>query len=295
MQCGEKDPFVDDTVIFASRIREAKRARKHELELAVAGQSAKFGEALRMSASAAPGTEEALRQMARELDKLKEESEEVWVQMQIYSDWSHGYLQMPTLLKEAQLVIDDIADWIDDVFGARGDNAALGSDPVPLSRVTADIGIRRRSPNRNTPRSTNEHRTSESEVTESDADDPITFVSKRNPRPSFAGSDDTAVTARRGIGVSLRDSDETLGDDQTPMSGQLTDKELASPEGNKEALSNLGQHATHGTKTADDDGGRANLARAPATPGKTGQTISEVELMRRRRLLDSHIFASAPQ
>jgi len=33
MQCGEKDPFVDDTVIFAGRVREAKRARKIESTL----------------------------------------------------------------------------------------------------------------------------------------------------------------------------------------------------------------------------------------------------------------------
>ena len=28
MTCGEKDPFVDDTLIFAGRVREAKRARR---------------------------------------------------------------------------------------------------------------------------------------------------------------------------------------------------------------------------------------------------------------------------
>ena len=32
MTCGEKDPFVDDTLIFAGRVREAKRARRAELE-----------------------------------------------------------------------------------------------------------------------------------------------------------------------------------------------------------------------------------------------------------------------
>ena len=32
MQCGEKDPFVDDTIIFAGRVREAKRRRRAALE-----------------------------------------------------------------------------------------------------------------------------------------------------------------------------------------------------------------------------------------------------------------------
>jgi len=31
LQCGEKDPFVDDTIIFAGRIREAKRQRREEI------------------------------------------------------------------------------------------------------------------------------------------------------------------------------------------------------------------------------------------------------------------------
>ena len=30
MMCGEKDPFVDDTVIFAGRIRQAKRNNSHK-------------------------------------------------------------------------------------------------------------------------------------------------------------------------------------------------------------------------------------------------------------------------
>ncbi|EIN11887.1 alpha/beta-hydrolase [Punctularia strigosozonata HHB-11173 SS5] len=276
MQCGEKDPFVDDTVIFAGRVREAKRARKRELELAVAGQSAKFGEALRMSASASPGSDDSLRQKARELERLKEESEEDWVQMQIYSDWSHGYLQMPMLLKEARLVIDDIADWIDDVFGARGDSAAaLGADAAMLSRGAADVGAgRRRSPRgeRDAPRSS-KRQTSESEVTESEADDPIMLVPKRNARPSFAGSDETAVATRSTFGRSARDSDETLSSDRTSPSG-----ELGTPESGKG-----GQHGAHVARLGEGNA---------ATAGKTGQTISEVELMRRRRLLDSHIFAS---
>ena len=35
MQCGEKDLFVDNTVIFTSRIREAKCVRKVELDLVI--------------------------------------------------------------------------------------------------------------------------------------------------------------------------------------------------------------------------------------------------------------------
>lgn len=101
MQCGERDPFVDDTVIFAGRVREAKRARKVELDLALSGKSALFGESLRMS-SLDNGRSAA--EMRKEREKLGKEEESDWVQMVLFSDWSHGYLQMPTLLREAKAV-----------------------------------------------------------------------------------------------------------------------------------------------------------------------------------------------
>jgi hypothetical protein len=105
MQCGEKDPFVDDTVIFAGRIREAKRARKAELELAISGKSARFGEGLRMSG---PGSgsldDKSFDEHQRERDKLARETEEDWVQMVLFSDWSHAYLQMPGIMSEAKAV-----------------------------------------------------------------------------------------------------------------------------------------------------------------------------------------------
>ena len=93
MQCGEKDPFVDDTVIFAGRLREAKRAHKHKLELALSRERAGLGEVM---------DEKTMTAMKNERDKLSAETEEDWVQMVLFSDWSHGYLQMPTLMKEAK-------------------------------------------------------------------------------------------------------------------------------------------------------------------------------------------------
>jgi len=95
MQCGEKDPFVDDTVIFAGRLREAKRARKHNLELALSRERAGLGESGMMD-------EKTMIAMKNERDKLSGETEDDWVEMVLFSDWSHGYLQMPTLMKEAK-------------------------------------------------------------------------------------------------------------------------------------------------------------------------------------------------
>ncbi|KAH0827393.1 Alpha/Beta hydrolase protein [Lanmaoa asiatica] len=117
MQCGEKDPFVDDTVIFAGRVREAKRARKAELDLELTGKSAKFGEGLRMTGVHLDDVaEDDVARMIAERDQLARETEDDWVQMVLFSDWSHGYLQMMTLMSEAKAVVEDLADWIEDAF-----------------------------------------------------------------------------------------------------------------------------------------------------------------------------------
>jgi hypothetical protein len=104
LQCGEKDPFVDDTVIFAGRIREAKRARKAELELSISGKSARFGESLTMSKSSGSLDDKSFTEMQRERDKLAKETEEDWVQMVLFSDWSHAYLLMSGIMPEAKAV-----------------------------------------------------------------------------------------------------------------------------------------------------------------------------------------------
>lgn len=64
--CGEKDPFVDDTVIIAGRIREARK----EAGLEDAGEG---GE---------------------------------WVRMEIMEGWGHGYLQMVALMPEIKGVLE---------------------------------------------------------------------------------------------------------------------------------------------------------------------------------------------
>lgn len=104
MQCGEKDPFVDDTVVFAGRVREAKRARKMELDLALSGKSARFGEALRISGAEMATNSRKLSALKRERDRLAQESEDDWAQIVIFSEWSHGYLQMPLIMPEAVAV-----------------------------------------------------------------------------------------------------------------------------------------------------------------------------------------------
>ncbi|TFY71176.1 hypothetical protein EVG20_g1821 [Dentipellis fragilis] len=92
----------------AGRIRDAKRLRKEELRAAINARRTGAHASLREAVEVAD--------LEKELDRLEGECEDDWVQMQIFTEWSHGYLQMPTLLPEAKAVIRDIADWMDDMF-----------------------------------------------------------------------------------------------------------------------------------------------------------------------------------
>lgn len=106
--CGEKDPLCDDTVIMAGRIREAKLAKKADLERRRAMASARFGEGLRTTPISAHSK--------LPLDPIEQESPEDWVQMRIIEGWSHGFLQMSSLMPEAKQVIGFLGTWMSLVF-----------------------------------------------------------------------------------------------------------------------------------------------------------------------------------
>lgn len=88
------------TVIFAGKLREAKEARKMEIQ----AREARHGDRLRMSSSGA------------KRDPLLDENEDDWVRMSIIAGWSHGYLQMVSLLPAAEKVIAMHAEWIVEAF-----------------------------------------------------------------------------------------------------------------------------------------------------------------------------------
>ncbi|CAE6368088.1 unnamed protein product [Rhizoctonia solani] len=61
-------------------------------------EGSRYGESLRMS------------------KKESEAEDREWVHMHIYEGWSHGYLQMASLMHEARDAIDDIAGWAAESF-----------------------------------------------------------------------------------------------------------------------------------------------------------------------------------
>ncbi|GAA5853275.1 hypothetical protein JCM3766R1_003669 [Sporobolomyces carnicolor] len=129
LSCGERDPFVDDTVIFAGKLREAKEARKLEL----LGKGLRHGESLRMSG--APSSR----------DPILDETEDDWVHSSIIEGWSHGYLQMVALLPAAEKVIAMMGNWIEDAFEndtVKKERAGRGlrkPSPEPKSPISAPV------------------------------------------------------------------------------------------------------------------------------------------------------------
>lgn len=288
MQCGEKDPFVDDTVIFAGRIREAKRARKVELDLAIAGKSARFGENLRMSSASneqsAPVEGPRLAAMKKERDQLARETEEDWVQMVLFSEWSHGYLQMPALMSEAKAVIEDLADWMDDAFWRLSSGwERRAEERPPLASTGSKADNRGSSSSGKYPGRLNIVPSPFNSETETD-DSAITFIPKKLRSLSHSSPDKNSIVgAPQPQGSSW--SDETLRDDDHQQNHHDEQKSRTCSPGSKNR---------EGLLPADGDiGDGKGSHRGTPPPGWTktaGQTISETELMRRRRLLDSHIF-----
>jgi hypothetical protein len=257
MQCGEKDPFVDDTVIFAGRVREAKRTRKAELDLLLAGKSARFGEGMRMTAADGSGLIDGSRNtLKRERDQLAREGEEDWVQMVLFSDWSHGYLQMGSLMREARAVIE-LGDWIDDAFDRYAGNGI--NETTGVGAGAGDVGIST-GPGTGGRRWTgtvgkgSEGASSlASETEETDDGSVITFVArKRAPSPK----PEEAVRTETDVG---RTADGTWS-------------------------------GSNGTAAQEEQRGPGEEVPGGKAVGRGGQTISETEMIRRRRLVDWHVF-----
>ncbi|KIJ67977.1 hypothetical protein HYDPIDRAFT_173697 [Hydnomerulius pinastri MD-312] len=281
MQCGEKDPFVDDTVIFAGRVREAKRARKAELDLALAGQSAKFGEDLRMStAQVDAGADGEIAKMIAERDQLARETEDDWVQMVLFSEWSHGYLQMMGLMSEAKAVVEDLADWIEDAFvrySGKEERAGKVVDSIDGHATKRRVGSRRNSP-QSIAQSPTKHGNGEATFSRNGDVNPSPFTSETE-------TDDSGITfvPRKRLSMTHGSGSGTPMAYSRRSSDDRRDLTHMKPQG----------HQTPLNEQADS---MAPRERESSTPrggnGKTGQriTITESELMRRRRLLDAHIF-----
>ena len=307
LQCGEKDPLVDDTIIFAGRIREAKRQRREEIRKMLVMGRADMDDA-------------ESERLEDELSHLEVESDEDWLQMQIFSGWSHGYLQMPSLMPEAQVAIDDLAAWIEGVFATV--SPAESRAPSNLSLLTSSSEIEPRSPylshilpwafNKSTARSDNGHSArarldgetaprvriatpdvdgvaSVGYLPEADFEDCVTIIPKVR-RESTRGDDlhkDGETTRREKIRKGVAAYHETSESDRSakdPIPRAKVDEKGSMVEPNRSVWS------PPRTPKGFEGVVRAGTPSKTGVVGVGGEIITESELMRRRRLLDSHIF-----
>jgi acetyl esterase/lipase len=183
--CGEKDPICDDTVVMAGRIRQAKLARQMEVKK----RGARFGEQLRMSGATA--IEE-------------DEDAEDWVQMRIIEGWSHGYLQMSSLLPEAKRVISFLSNWMGAAFDDYSDRV-LAPEQAKIAAQTASAQTKMQEASMPSPRRKETSLLSSPKPklrpvlgahqphssSDEDEDEPLTFTPKvrRSSSQQSAGSD----------------------------------------------------------------------------------------------------------
>ncbi|KAE9396008.1 hypothetical protein BT96DRAFT_1021652 [Gymnopus androsaceus JB14] len=135
MQCGEKDPFCDDSVISARRVRKAKKTRLQFLLIRPRNRQGRHTPALR-----------------QERGYLARDGGKDWVQLDLFSGWSHGYLQMIPILPEAKSVTNDLGCWTSSVFassfpGSNGERSlqlplepSSGGDSDHYSSSGSDAG-----------------------------------------------------------------------------------------------------------------------------------------------------------
>lgn len=173
--CGEKDPICDDTVVMAGRIRQAKLARQQEVKR----RGARFGEQLRMSGSTA---------------MHEEEDVDDWVQMRIIEGWSHGYLQMGSLLPEARKVITFLSNWMAGAFDDYNDST-LRQQQEKEQKMAKAAANSPRQQKIIIPEAARSHAVRNNTSSDEEDEEPLSFTpkGKRSPVPRSPQLDGSAV------------------------------------------------------------------------------------------------------
>jgi hypothetical protein len=250
LMCGEKDPFVDDSVIMAGRIREAKVAKRMELR-----QSRRGGpQGLRMT--------NLTDKLAQWETRLLEENEDDWVQLEIIEGWSHGYLQMTALMNEVRYAIEHQAEWIEDVFVSARSRSSTGfGDSDALESGVLASGS-----------------------SETEAEEPLTFIPKARRESSHSKPIDPSVLAVLHGGVEngpVSPKRRAMSPSRSSRPGASRRLSTLIVEG-RPALSNGGSHRGGFTDSPDQLDPPSSSRAAISTPGMV--SVKETDLMRRRRL-----------
>lgn len=299
MTCGEKDPFVDDTVIFAGKIREAKRARKADAKRAQVQRMSRIREGLRMSSARKDEAE----------DPILDEQEEDWVQMRIIEGWGHGFMQMLSLIGSVESVLYDMADWIDETFAQAASKRQEQESTVPQLTRTFSGPFNLVKPATYKPTRQNKRLGSadlglpvaESDDGDDDSGDDVLSFSAKNRKSSSGGSTSNRLTPprldlpRNSSAPRFNLSSELLTPTDQDLRASVRQVfESAAPlpyRTGKSAFAMFGARKAEGPRLAppkDKEKGKdrvgspgSNDSRKQAS--RAGGGLTEAELMRRRR------------
>lgn len=153
MMCGEKDPFVDDTIIFGGRIRAAKRKawkRRQDSLRRASGKKplADDGEDGITFKSKSPRAYSNLHRNKGAVPHnadFEEFREGDHCTVKIIEGISHGYMQMLAFLPEAKGAVRMAGTWIADILDNSShenlhdnDNSAVSSEQLALTSKQYD-------------------------------------------------------------------------------------------------------------------------------------------------------------
>ncbi len=99
---GEKDPLVDDTVVFAARLRMAKMRRAKRMQ---------GGYGTRRSTSMGQYSQRSI-----DISDVEDEDEDFGIRVRILEGMSHAFFNMMAFLPEASHATTLTARWFNDMF-----------------------------------------------------------------------------------------------------------------------------------------------------------------------------------
>lgn len=125
---GEKDPLVDDTVVFAARLRMAKMRRAKRMQ---------GGYGTRRSYSG----QHTIPRTAIDISDAEDEEEHYGIRVRILEGMSHAFFNMMAFLPEAAQATTLTSRWFKDLFeiniSANVDNYKMDKNDVNISIPSA--------------------------------------------------------------------------------------------------------------------------------------------------------------
>ncbi|TIA72140.1 hypothetical protein E3P92_02080 [Wallemia ichthyophaga] len=250
--CGERDPFVDDSLIFAGRLRKAKLARQS----AALQEQANYENSTEVrTPTGGLGLGIADIKDNYVEDPIVHEDEDDWVHLRIIEGMSHGFLQMTGVVSESLLIIKKLNQWIEESF-------LNAIEKVNASRERDEELEKQAKEEQSGKPVQSNHKHSESEY---ELSEPLVFSTKKSATPSMLSEPATQIHTPMG---------ETFSHDQPPP--QAKPKQIRTHSTPPAQLPLKSNNLDHRGKSFEKD--KKNKEDMNSI------LLSEAEVMRRRRI-----------